>query len=213
MVLRWYIADPAHPDRQPQRVAYPAAGTTNADVSLWLLGTDGSRIEVEWDRTAFEYLVTAHWAEAGLLIVVQSRDQRHMQVLEVDPATGSTRVRREDYDPVFLDIVAGTPGLMEDGTVVWTVDSDDTRRLVVGDEIVTPAGLQVRSVLDIDGDTIRFAASEDPTETHVWTVSPAGLDRHYLGARRPLGAEGRRDHRFVLTHPSARWDRSDGPGP
>ena len=52
---------------------------------------DGSRIEVEWDRAAFEYLVTAHWAEAALLIVVQSRDQRRMQVLDVDPATGSTR--------------------------------------------------------------------------------------------------------------------------
>ena len=62
--------------------------------------------------------------------------------------------------------------------MVWTIDSDDTRRMVVGDEVVTPAGLQVRSVLDVDGDTILFAASEDPTETHVWTLSPAGLDRH-----------------------------------
>ena len=195
MVPRWYIADPAHPDRRPQRVAYPAAGTTNADVSLWLLGTDGSRIEVEWDRAAFEYLVTAHWAEAALLIVVQSRDQRRMQVLDVDPATGSTRIRREDYDPVFLDIVAGTPGLMEDGTMVWTVDSDDTRRLVVGDEVVTPAGLQVRSVLDVDGDTILFAASEDPTETHVWTLSPAGLDRH---TREPGVHSGRRAGRTTV---------------
>jgi dipeptidyl-peptidase-4 len=177
MVSRWYIADPAHPDRQPHQVAYPAAGTPNADVSLWLMGVDGSRVEVQWDRVAFEYLVTAHWSEAALVMAVQSRDQRRIQILEVDPASGSTRVRREEYDPVFLDIVAGTPGLMDDGSLVWTVDSDDTRRLVIGDQIVTPAGLQVRSVLDIDEDTVLFAASEDPTETHVWTVSPAGLHR------------------------------------
>ena len=44
------------------------------------------------------------------------------------------------------------------GRLVWTVDADDTRRLLVGDEMVTPPGLQVRSVLDVDGDTVLFAA-------------------------------------------------------
>ena len=29
-VRRWYIADPANPDREPPVVAYPAAGTPNA---------------------------------------------------------------------------------------------------------------------------------------------------------------------------------------
>ena len=38
---QWWIADPAHPDRQPAEVRYPAAGTANADVSLWLVGLDG----------------------------------------------------------------------------------------------------------------------------------------------------------------------------
>ena len=33
-VDRWHIADPAHPERVPAEVAYPAAGTPNADVSL-----------------------------------------------------------------------------------------------------------------------------------------------------------------------------------
>ena len=180
-VNRWYIADPAHPDRPPRQIAYPAAGTANADVSLWLIGLDGSRQQVDWDRAGFEYLVTARWDQTALLIVVQSRDQRRMQILEVDPATGSTRLRREDTDPVFLSIVAGTPGLTDDGTLVWTVDADDTRRLIVGDEIVTPPGLQVRSVLDVDHDTILFAASEEPTEIHLWTASPAGLQRETSG--------------------------------
>jgi len=176
-VLRWYIADPANPDRPPRQIAYPAAGTANADVSLWLVGLDGSRRQVQWDRAEFEYVVTVRWAEAALVLVVQSRDQRRLQVLEVDPATGSTRVRREDYDPVFLDLVPGTPGFTDDGGLVWTVDTDDTRRLVLGDRVVTPPGLQVRSVLDVDGDTVLFAGSEEPTEIHLWTASPAGVER------------------------------------
>ena len=35
-VTRWYIADPANPGKAPAEVAYPAAGTPNADVSLLL---------------------------------------------------------------------------------------------------------------------------------------------------------------------------------
>jgi dipeptidyl-peptidase-4 len=100
-----------------------------------------------------------------------------MQLLEVDPVTGATRLRREDSDPVFLDIVAGTPGFTADGTLVWTADDEDTRRLVIGEHLVTPPGLQVRSVLDVDGDTVLFAASDEPTEIHLWTASPNGLER------------------------------------
>ncbi len=176
-VARWFIADPANPDRPPQQVAYPAAGTANADVALWLLGLDGSRVEVDWDREGFEYVVSVRWASSGLFVVVQSRDQRRMQVLEVDPSSGTTRLRREDFDPAFLDVVAGTPAVLDDGTLVWTAIADDTRRLLFGEQIMTPPGLQVRSVLDVDGSTVLFSASDEPTEVHLWTASAAGLER------------------------------------
>jgi len=41
-VTRWYLSDPANPDRPPAEVAYPAAGTANADVSVVLAGLDGN---------------------------------------------------------------------------------------------------------------------------------------------------------------------------
>jgi dipeptidyl-peptidase-4 len=176
-VVRWYIADPANPDRPPRPVAYPAAGTANAAVSLWLIGLDGSRVAVEWDAAGFEYLVAARWTPAALVVVVQSRDQRRMQVLEVDAATGATRLRREDFDPVFLDIVPGTPAVTDDGRLVWTANDADTRRLVIGDGLVTPPGLQVGAVLDVDGATVLFAGSEEPTEIHLWTASSGSLVR------------------------------------
>jgi dipeptidyl-peptidase-4 len=176
-VCRWHISDPANPDRPPVEIAYPAAGTANADVSLVLVSLDGKQIPVVWDREAFEYVVSAYWGEAALLVAVISRDQRHMQVLEVDPATGATRVRREDTDPSWIDVVEGTPDLLDDGRLVWTADSEDTKRLVIEDEVVTPPGLKVRSVLDVDGDTVLFVGQEEPTEMHVWAWSPSGLER------------------------------------
>ncbi|GAA2075756.1 S9 family peptidase [Actinomadura alba] len=178
-VVRWHIADPAEPAAPPVEIAYPAAGTPNAYVGLVLLKVDGRRTGVAWDRGEFPYLVAVHWDEHGPLIVVQSRDQRVIRVLAVDPISGDTELVHASHDPVWLDIVAGVPARTKAGELVWTTDDreTDTRRLTVGGVPVTPPGLQVRSVLGVDGDTVLFTASEEPTEIHVWSHTPDGLTR------------------------------------
>jgi len=173
-VQRWYIADPANPDRPPVAVPYPAAGTENADVTLHIVDVDGSgSVEVQWDRVAFEYLTTVDWSDHGLLIVVQSRDQRTMCILEVDTSSGATAVFREDTDAAWVDIVGGVPARLTDGTLVWTVDRDAAKRLLIGEEAVTPNDLQVRDVVGVDGDVVTFRASATPTEVGVYTWSRA----------------------------------------
>jgi dipeptidyl-peptidase-4 len=182
-VNRWHIADPANPERPPAEVAYPAAGTPNADVSLLLVSLDGTRVEVDTDRAAFPYLVTACWeGSRDPLVVVQSRDQRTMRLLTVEVSSGKTAVLREDTDPQWLEIVPGVPAWTKDGRIVWTRDEQDTRRLLVAAPDlqaapVTPPGLQVRGVLAVDGDTVLFQASAEPTEVGLWTYGPDGLDR------------------------------------
>ncbi|HEX6539366.1 MAG TPA: prolyl oligopeptidase family serine peptidase [Candidatus Dormibacteraeota bacterium] len=172
-VQRWYISDPADPARPPREVAYPVAGSRNATVALLVAGVTGLTVPVRWDSEGFEYLVAAHWDDHALLIVVQSRDQRTMRVLAVAPESGETRLVREDADSCWVDIVHGVPRHLADGSLVWTADSDDAKRLVIADHAVTPSGLQVRSVLDVDGDTVLFSASSEPTSAEVWTWSPA----------------------------------------
>ena len=209
-VARWYIADPANPGRSPAEVAYPAAGTPNADVSLILAELAGRHTIVDWDREGFPYLVTACWDDKGgsadPLIVVQSRDQRRMRILVADRATGATSLLREDTDPHWVDIVPGVPAWTAGGRIVWTVTEDDTRRLVVatpgelswgGAEPVTPPGLQVREILGVDGDAVLFTASEEPTEIGLWSYGPGGLTRVSPG---PGVFAGRRaDGTTVLT--------------
>ena len=170
------IFDAIDPLSEPRRIRYPLAGTRNADVSLWLLGLDGSRTEVGWDRERFEYLARVVWTEsAPLTLLVQSRDQRTVRYLTVDE-DGRTAVHREITDDAWVELVDGSPAYTSDGHLVATVD-DEWRRLVVGDETVTPDGLQVRRVLGA-GDAVLFVASEDPTEEHVWRWSAgAGLER------------------------------------
>jgi dipeptidyl-peptidase-4 len=183
-VARWHIADPANPGRPPAEAAYPAAGTPNAEVSLLLAALDGTTTAVDTGGGAFPYMVTARWQDGhDPLAVVQSRDQRRMRLLGIDPATGKAGVLREDADPRWLEIVPGVPAWTGDGRIAWTQDAADTRCLVLvtpggGDpEPVTPPGLQVAAVLGTDGDTVLFQASAEPTETALWAYGPGGLRR------------------------------------
>ncbi|GAB2812694.1 prolyl oligopeptidase family serine peptidase [Actinocorallia aurea] len=177
-VHRWHIADPAHPERPAQTVAYPAAGTPNAIVSLVIVGAEGEpKATVDWDRGMYPYLVTVSWDSRGPLIVVQTRDQRTLRVLGVDVLDGQTTVVQNAHDAAWLEIVGGVPARTGSGALVWTADDDHTRRLTVAGEPVTPPGLQVRAVLDVSGESVLFTASDEPTEVHVWEYSPEGLTR------------------------------------
>ncbi|MGA5062703.1 prolyl oligopeptidase family serine peptidase [Streptomyces exfoliatus] len=184
-VRRWWIADPAHPDREPQPVAYPAAGTANAEVGLFVLGLDGSRTEVRWDRERYPYLARVHWSAAGApLLLVQARDQREQVYLAVDPESGETTTVRAERDPVWLELLSGVPAWAPDGRLVRVADETGARALTVGDEVLTGAGLHVRAVLDIGSDDVLVSASAgegaaapDTGEIHVYRVNGQGVER------------------------------------
>jgi dipeptidyl-peptidase-4 len=171
-VQTWHLADPSRPEAPPMARRYPPAGTDNADVSLWVVGLDGSRVEVRWDRDAFEYLVEVLWDRHGLFVVVQDRAQHELRVLAVVAATGATTEVARVTDPAWTQIVPGVPTHLADGSLVWTADDDRTRRLTVDGTPVTPGGLQVAEVLGVDGDTVLFVGSREPTEEHLFLWSP-----------------------------------------
>jgi dipeptidyl-peptidase-4 len=171
-VQRWWIADPANPQLPPRQIAYPAAGTANADVSLHVLGLAGGRTEIRWDRTALEYLTTVGWDQAGPLLSVQSRDQRTVQILAADPATGATTLLHTERDPAWVTLTPGAPLRTGSGALVQVSDLGGSRRLVVDGRPVTPDGVQIREVFGADGESVLFAASQEPTEEHLWSYHP-----------------------------------------
>ena len=196
-VNRWHIGDPANPARQPVEIRYPAAGTANAVVELLIVNTDGGVVPVRWDSAAFGYLTTVSWDSGAPLIVVQSRDQRRMRLLAVDPQSGATTVLRDEEDPAWLDVVDGVPARLADGRIAWTASSDDAQRLLVASEEdlaagrgapLTPSDLQVRGVLAVDGDTVLLSGSDaESMHVSVWAYGPAGL-RRVSGERGVHGA-------------------------
>ncbi|TDU91097.1 dipeptidyl-peptidase-4 [Kribbella voronezhensis] len=174
-VHRWWIADPANPSRPPREIPYPAAGTPNALVSLHAFDLAGKSVEIAWDRTAYEYLVSANWDVHGPLLSVQSRDQRVLRVLAADPETGQTQLLHEQRDPAWVEIIAGTPARTASGKLVHTADEGETRRLTIDGKPVSPAGLQVRTVLEVSGEAVLFEANDEPTECHLWLYDETGL--------------------------------------
>ena len=67
-------------------------------------------------------------------------------------ARAASKLLPEDSDPAVTAA----------GGLVWPDTSRDTHRLLVDGMPVTRPGLQLREVLDVDGDTVVFTASTDP---------------------------------------------------
>lgn len=189
-VQRWWIGDPAHPERKPAEIAYPAAGTPNAVVRLFVLDLAGKRTEVVWDRVRFPYLAQVHWSSGGApLLLVQARDQQSQLHLAVDPETGATRTVHVDEDPVWLDLFPGVPAWAPDGRLVRIADEGGARVLAVGDRPLTGAQLQIKAVLDIGESDILVSASAGERaavpeigESHVYRVNELGVERVSEGA-------------------------------
>ncbi|QBI21354.1 S9 family peptidase [Egibacter rhizosphaerae] len=185
-VSRWHLADPADPASAPTVVRYPAAGTANADVSLAIVDLDGTIRGIDWDRDELPYLAAVRWSRKGPpLAVLQSRDQQRLEIHRLDPRGGTTEALVQHEHQPWGELVAGAPRWLP-GERLLTVAEDiraDARRCWVDGRPVTPAWLQIRSVVDADDTALLVTGSaDDPSEIGVWRVpidrdEPARLDR------------------------------------
>jgi dipeptidyl-peptidase-4 len=175
-VAQWWIADPAHPDQPPTAVRYPAAGTADADVTLWLISLDGGRRAIEWDRARSPYLGRVNWSpDKPPLIAVVSRDQREVRILEVDVTSGQTKERHVDSDPAWVELFDGVPAWHGDN-VLRIADVEGARSLFSAATRLTPESMYVRAVVGVGDDGPVFTASAgDPTCVGVYRLDGAEL--------------------------------------
>ncbi len=177
-VARWWIADPAHPDRPPNEIRYPAAGTANAEVELHLIdvervfevddeaghGADGRALTtaIDWaDGDRFEYLANVVWpGDHKPLVVRQTRDQRLVSIAEVTVAeAGATCVEvRLITDDIWVELIPSSPTVSEAGLLtiedlpsVNDPSGQGRRALVLDGRPLTGQG----SARDFDGDDLQ----------------------------------------------------------
>ena len=198
----WYISDPADPEKPAAGRRYPRALTRNADVYLTVitLAFDGDgryagitgNADVDWDREAYEYVAAVNWRRGhDPLVLVQNRRQTRDQVLEVavaadGAALGTTRVLEEHANDQWIDLIHGTPAYTPDGRLVCPLNdmAADTNRLTVDGRPFTPAGWNVRAVLDVTDDDVLAGVQRAPEIASevpdAWTGSGAVSDAESL---------------------------------
>ncbi len=102
---------------------YPAAGTPNADVSLFVMDPDGgNRVQVDLANDKDFYLARVDWAKNGRTLYVQRLDrlQTRLDMLAVDPATGSSKVLfTEKAAPGHWINLTNNYKWLDDGSLIW----------------------------------------------------------------------------------------------
>uniref|UniRef100_UPI003B6369A7 S9 family peptidase n=1 Tax=Sphingomonas sp. PL-96 TaxID=2887201 RepID=UPI003B6369A7 len=107
---------------------YPAAGTPNALVDLYVLKPDGSgKVKVDLGSDPDIYLARVDWLPDGsaMLVQRQTRDQKRLDMLRVDPATGkSTVLFTETAGERSWINLSDAYRVMQDGSLIWRSERD-----------------------------------------------------------------------------------------
>jgi dipeptidyl-peptidase 4 len=164
----YYITDKLEKSEDAYR--YPAAGTSNAGVSLLVLTVGASDIqEISWNREKFPYLLNVQWTKAGLFITVQTRTQRKIELLKVS-RDFKTKLVWSQKDSLWTDVLQPLPYVTDDGKVVGSAHSPK-RRLTYSGKKVTPAELHVEHFVGKHKDWLVYCAAQDSRERIVYAVN------------------------------------------
>lgn len=170
---------------------YPAAGTPNAEVRLFVFDPDGgNQVEVDLGPDRDIYLARVDWAPDGRALYVQRQDrlQTRLDMLKVDPATGESSVLfTENVAPGHWINLTNNYRFLRDDSLIWWSERDGfghLYRLSAGEWTqLTSGDWVVTSLVGVDQDAGRvyFAATKDDvlaTQIYVLDLaSPEKIER------------------------------------
>lgn len=157
---------------------YPAAGTPNAHVELWLMDADGGhRVKADLGANPDIYLARVDWAPDGRTLYVQrlSRDQKRLDLLAIDPATGHATALIAETSKAWINL-HNDFRVLADGSLLWTSARSNYPHLYrFAHGKLTPltrGDWSVQSVVGADKSHVYFLANKDDVlETHLYALS------------------------------------------
>ena len=163
---------------------YPAAGTPNVLVELHVMKPDGTgRVKVDLGADPDIYLARVDWTPDGSALLVQreTRDQKRLDMLRVDPATGKATIlfTEKAGSKSWLNL-SDAYRLMKDGSLIWRSErsgyghlyrfaAGKWTQLTKGDWVVT-------ALVGADEEKGRLfftGTKDDVLESHVYSVDIA----------------------------------------
>ncbi len=158
---------------------YPAAGTPNVAVSLLLMDPDGARAaKVDLGSDPDIYLARVKWSKNGKILFVEreSRDQKRLDLLAVDPATGASRPVLTETAKTWINL-NGDFHPLNDGSFIWGSERTGFHHLYRwADGKLTPVthgNWVMTGLVGVDEPHHRlfFTANKDSVlESHVYSV-------------------------------------------
>jgi dipeptidyl-peptidase-4 len=170
--VQW-IADPATPTADPVPHRYPAAGTPNPTISLYLTQLGSAPVQLEWDVDQFPYLATVSTSTDTPLISVLSRAQTTSIIFEVDAEHGALKERAVREQRPWITLMPGVPALDTSGRLIEVIPNGGDFRLHRDGVALSPPGVQIDAVLDIASD-IFVGFQSEPTTSDLALIDDAG---------------------------------------
>jgi dipeptidyl-peptidase-4 len=161
---------------------YPAAGTPNANVALYILTSDGrQKIPVDWGADPDRYLARVTWAPDGGKLYVQreSRDQKRLDLLQVDPVTGHSQVLFSETSRTWINL-SDNLRILKNGSILWWSQRDGYGHLYLWRQgtwtQLTRGPWEVDKVIGLDeklGRVYFTGNRETPLEQHAYALDLA----------------------------------------
>jgi dipeptidyl-peptidase 4 len=162
---------------------YPRAGTNNAKVDLYIVPVNGGeKIKVDLGSNADIYLARVDWRPDGKSLIAQrqSRDQKTLDVLEVDAATGAAQILFTENAKTWLNLHENLR-FLKDGSLLWTSERDGFNHIYRWNAgtwtQLTRGDWMVRAVVGVDeaAGTVNFTGNKgNPTQQHLFAVPLKG---------------------------------------
>ncbi len=159
---------------------YPAAGTPNAIVDLYVMKPDGSgQVKVDLGVEKDIYVARVDWSKDGRTLYVQreSRDQKRLDLLAVDPATGKARVALTETAKSWINLSNNFHAL-KNGSFLWWSEKSGHGHLyrVTGGQwtALTSGDWDVRDVVGVDEEKglVYFTGNrETPLEQQLYVTA------------------------------------------
>ncbi len=160
---------------------YPAAGTPNAEVRLFLQAMAGGEpVELDLGPEGDIYLARVDWTPDAKTVLVQrqSRDQRTLDLLAIDASSGEARTLLSETSQTWVNLHDDLRVLADGKRFVWSSERDgykhlELRALADGERLhaITRGPWVVDDLLAIDarrGRVYYSGNADDPREKHVY---------------------------------------------
>ncbi len=169
---------------------YPAAGKPNAKVDLYIMNADAKsanghgRVQADLGVNADVYLARVDWMPdaKSLLVQRQSRDQKTLDMLRIDAATGKSSLLFQETSKTWVNLHSNLR-ILKDGSLLWTSERDGFShiyRFKSGKWTqLTKGAWEVQGIAGVDeaNDLVYFTANKNtPLEKHLYKtkLSAAG---------------------------------------